>query len=71
MMAAGADVAAGEGEALGVAGAAQPPMVITSPVSPAIQTPPADDMARVIIKAMFSHTLIRPPKICPAERANL
>ena len=48
-MAAGADMDAGGGDAVGVAGAAQPPMVITSPASPAVHTLPACDMARLII----------------------
>jgi hypothetical protein len=52
---AGTDAGADGGEAVEVAGVAQPLIAITSTASPAIQTLPADDEARLIIEGMFSH----------------
>jgi len=52
---AGADAGAGGGEAVEVAGVAQPPIAITSTANPAIQRLPAGDGTRLIIKGMFSH----------------
>ena len=54
-MVAGADEGAGGGEAVGVAGVAQPPIAFTSTASPAIQTLAAGDGTRLIIEGMFSH----------------